>query len=90
MNEVLPAVTVHINGFRILALLDTGCSRSLVTRSLCHSWEKKKVNIFTVGEGALWCCGVGHVQLDVAVGVLSIRGFGRRQKVVGVRPAAWF
>ena len=66
MNEALPAVTVHINGFQRLALLDTGCSRSLITRALCHSWEK--VDVFTVGEGALRCCGIGHVQLDVGSG----------------------
>ena len=67
MNKALPAVTVHINGFRRLALLDTGCSWSLVTRALCHS-EEKKVDVFTVEEGALRCCGVGHVQLDVGSG----------------------
>ena len=65
---MLPAVTVHINGFRRLALLDTGCSRSLVTRALYHSWEKKKVDVFTAGEGAQRCCGVEHVQLDVGSG----------------------
>ena len=66
VNEALPAVTMRINGFRRLALLDTGCSRLLVTRALCHSWEKKKVGVFT--EGALRCCGVGCVQLDVGSG----------------------
>ena len=65
MNEVIPAVAVCINGFQRLALLDTGCSHSLITRVLCHSWEKKKVDISTVGEGALRCCGIGRVQLDV-------------------------
>ena len=70
MNEALPAVTVRINGFRRLALLDTGCSWSLVTIALCHSWEKKKVDIFTVVEGALRCYGVGHVQLDRSSGCL--------------------
>ena len=59
---------MRINGFRRLALLDTGCSWLLVTRVLCHSWEKKKVNVFTVGEGALRCCGIGHVQLDIGSG----------------------
>ena len=68
MNEVLPAVTVCVNGFKRLALLDTGCSQSLVTRVLCHSWEKKKVDVFTIGEGALRCCGIGRVQLDVGSG----------------------
>ena len=68
MSEALTTVTVCINGFQRLALLDTGCSRLLVTRVLCHSWEKKKVDIFTVGEGALRWCGVGHVQLDVGSG----------------------
>ena len=68
MNEALPAVPVRIIGFRRLALLEMGCSRSLVTRALCHSWEKKKVDVFTVGEGALRCCGVGRVQLDVGSG----------------------
>ena len=68
MNEALAAVTMHINGFQRLALLDTDCSWLLVTRALCQSWEKKKVDVFTAGEGALRCCGVGHVQLDVGSG----------------------
>ena len=59
---------MRINGFRRLALLDTGYSRSLVTRVLCHSWEKKNVDVFTVGEGALRCCSIGHVQLDIGSG----------------------
>ena len=63
MNGALPAFTVRINGFQRLALLDTGCSWSLITRELCHSWEKK-ADVFTIGEGALRCCGVGRVQLD--------------------------
>ena len=68
MNEALPVVIVCINGCQRMALLDIGCSRSLVTRALCHSWNKKKVDVFTVGEGALRCCGVGRVQLDVGSG----------------------
>ena len=68
MSEALPAVTVRINGFRRLVLLDTGCSRLLITRALCHSWEKKKVDVFTVGEGALRGCGVGRFQLDLGSG----------------------
>ena len=68
MNEVLPAVIVRNNVCQRLALLDTGSSQSLVTRVLCHSWDKKKVDVFTVGEGALKCCGVGRVQLDVGSG----------------------
>ena len=67
MNEALPAITVRINGFRRLALVDTGCSRSLVTRALCHSWDKK-VGVFMIGGGALKCCGFGRVQLDVGSG----------------------
>ena len=68
VNKVLPAVTMRINGFWRLGLLDTGCSRPLVNRALCYSWEKKKVDVFTVGEGALRCCGIGCVQLDVGSG----------------------
>ena len=66
INEALPAVIVRINGCRRLALLDTGCSRSLVTKTLCHSWDKKKVDVFTAGERALRCCEVGRIQLDVS------------------------
>ena len=84
MNEALPAVTVRINGFRRLALLDTGCSRSLVTRALCYSWEKKKVDVFTVGEGALSCCGVGRVQIDGGSGCLiDVEGLVADGKLLG-------
>ena len=68
MNEALPAVIVCINGYQRLALLDMGCSRSLVTRVICYSWEKKKVDVFTVGEGALRCFWVERIQLDIGSG----------------------
>ena len=40
----------------------------VVTRTLCHSWDKKKVDVFTVDEEALRCCRVGSVQLDIGSG----------------------
>ena len=88
VNEALLAITVCINGFWRLVFLEMGCSRSLVTRVFCHSWEEKKADVFTVGEGALrcWACSAWHRQWVS----YWCWGSGRRQKVVGVWPAAWF
>ena len=65
MKVALLTIVVWINGIRSLALLDTGCSRSLIRRPLCHSWKMKELNVLGVAEKNLWRSGVGLVQFDM-------------------------
>lgn len=47
LNEMLPAITIHINGIKSAALVDTNHSESIVSRTLCHSWKGKEVDVLT-------------------------------------------
>ena len=67
LNKALPAVSVHINGCKRLALVDTGCTQTLVRKACCNAWEKKKVPVLTVGGGSLVCCGVTVVHNSVGL-----------------------
>lgn len=67
LNEVLP---VCINRIKGAVLVDTGCSRSLVSRMLCHSWKRKEVDVLTevdmITDVTLRCCGFGVIQVGVS------------------------
>ena len=49
LNGVLPTVTVQIDRVRHTALVDTGCTQTLVCKPCCQMWEKKKVSLLVVG-----------------------------------------
>lgn len=66
-NEALPLITVCIKWIKSSVLVDM-CSQSFVSRSLCHSWKRKEVDVLTVAAETLRCCGVGLVQLGVSDG----------------------
>ena len=67
LSKALPAVGVRINGCKRSALIDTGCTQTLVRKACCSAWEKK-VPVLTVGGGSLVCCGVSVVHISVGDG----------------------
>ena len=66
IKVALPTIAVQSDGIRSMAIQDTGCSQSLISRLLCHSWKKKEVDMFTVGERSLKYSGIGLIKFDVS------------------------
>ena len=68
LNGALLAVTVQIDGVRLTALVDTGCTQTLVRKPYCQTWEKKKVPLLVIGESSSMCCGESVVQIGIGNG----------------------
>ena len=75
LNSALPAVTVQIDGVRCTALVDTGCTQTLVHKSCCQTWKKKQVPLLVVGGSLSMCCGESVVQIGIDNGPsVTVRG----------------
>ena len=68
MNGALPAVSVQIDGIRRTALMDTGCTQTLVRKPCCQTWKKKQVPLMVVGGNSSMCCGESVVQIGIGNG----------------------
>ena len=78
-------IEVMVNGKRRMALVDSGCSRSLVTESVCNHWSGQASNVLTVDGKTLRSNGIGTIMLaadnvspvkaDVLVVNSSLLGF---------------
>ncbi len=75
-----------VNGKKRTELVESGCSRSLVTGSVCHRWSRQASGVLTV-EGKTLCgtgirtitlavVNVSPVKADVLVVDSSLLGFG--------------
>ncbi|CAE1309081.1 unnamed protein product [Acanthosepion pharaonis] len=63
VNAALPVVNVYVEGKRCSALVDTGCSRSIVSADRCVTWSSQQMEIRMI-DGVSWaCCGVGTVSV---------------------------
>ena len=67
VDGALLMVTFCINGTPCKALVDTGCTQSLVHKSCCWAWKKKATYKLTVDEGVLTCCGIGVVHVSIGL-----------------------
>lgn len=63
MNELLPIVEVCANGFKSISLVDTGCSHSLVSKSVGHL--EKEGSRYAINRNTLKCLGVRNVKLVI-------------------------
>ena len=68
MNGALPAVSVQIDRVRQTALVDTGCTQTLVHKPCCQMWKKKQVPLLVVGGNSSMCCGESVVQIGIGNG----------------------
>ncbi|KAF0288524.1 hypothetical protein FJT64_013097 [Amphibalanus amphitrite] len=50
---------------RRVALIDSGCTRTLVHESVCHQWRRSAAEVITVNGQRLQCEGAAEVLLAV-------------------------
>ena len=63
MNAELPVVGVKIDDVQCLVLVDTGCSRSIVSANRCQMWMNQRVDVMTINSLSQACCSVGTVTI---------------------------
>ena len=66
----VPVIQVQLNGRPVQALVDTGCTRSMVRVGLCHKTESNTV-LVAFDNSKVRCSGIAHV--EVGVGNMSVR-----------------
>ena len=54
-----------VNGKKCMALVDSGCSRSLVTGLVCNPWSWQALDVLTVNGKTLCSNGIGTIMLAV-------------------------
>ncbi|CAM1311897.1 Uncharacterised protein r2_g2229 [Pycnogonum litorale] len=64
MSTVLPVVDVWVDGVKIKALVDSGCSCCIIYAPWCATWTSKCVAVRTMSGQEQKCKGVGNVQLQ--------------------------
>ena len=80
VNAVLPAASIYVDGAECSALIDTGCSRTIIDADRYRSWRRAIVNGMTIGGMSRPCCGDGMVTvsteegISVKISVLVVRG----------------
>ena len=65
LKEELPIIEAVINGKKHMALMDSGCSRSLMTGLECNSWSQQASDVLTVDGKTLRGNGIGSIMLAV-------------------------
>ena len=65
LEEVLSVMKVKVNGMDRIALVDSGCSLSVVSGMLCRSEVWRSTAILTAGKKYLSSHGVGSITLTV-------------------------
>ena len=68
LNEVLPIIQVYMNETLCSALLNSGCSCTIVFAGLCCTWKEKGVRVTTISGEMPTCCGVGAVNICTRTG----------------------
>ncbi|XP_043239685.1 uncharacterized protein LOC122390607 [Amphibalanus amphitrite] len=67
LTGALPTRELEIGGSRCrrVALIDSGCTRTLVHESVCHQWRRSAAEVITVNGQRLQCEGAAEVRLAV-------------------------
>lgn len=57
-----------MDGVQCEALVDTGCTLSIVHASVCRRWTKNAVSVTTASGERHWCEGTGVVSVNLRSG----------------------
>ena len=68
VNAALPAASIYVDGAKSSALIDTGCSRTIIDADRCQSWRRAIVNVMMIGDMSRLCCGDGMVTASTEEG----------------------
>ena len=71
MSEAQPTVTIYVNNVPCTALLDSGCSHTIVSARLCRTWKERNITVTTIGGETQACCGAGTVKIHADSGVAA-------------------
>ena len=63
--ETLLVIKLLVDGRRCTALVDSGCSKTLMCKSACHSWRPREIKVVTADRKTLTSLGVGTVELKI-------------------------
>ena len=80
VNTALSMAHIYIDGTKCSALIDTGCSRTIVDANRCWSWKRATVDVMTIGSMSRPRCGDGMVNVSTEesgsakISVLVVRG----------------
>ena len=64
VESALPVVSLRVNERVCRALVDTGCTDTLIYQGCCEQWTPRSVTMTTVNGGKLRCKGVANVAVD--------------------------
>ena len=64
-NETHPIIRVLVDGYQCMALVDTGCSKTLMSTSVCHYGKFQNIDILTADGKILRCHRTSQVDLVV-------------------------
>ncbi|KAF0313984.1 Protein PET100, mitochondrial [Amphibalanus amphitrite] len=59
-----PEYFENVNGRKCRALVDTGCTDTLVYAGACSDWSTRPVNMMTVNGGTLRCAGTAEITVQ--------------------------
>ncbi|CAE1316815.1 unnamed protein product [Acanthosepion pharaonis] len=84
VNVALPVVNMCIEGKRCSALVDTGCSRLIVSADRSVTWSSQQIKIWMINGVSRACCGVGTVSILTNGGNRAkVEVLGARQRPLG-------
>ena len=63
VNVALPIIKVQVDGIQCSALVNTGCSWSIVSADQCNVWSSQQVDMRTIDRTSYACCGVRTVSI---------------------------
>ena len=61
-TKKLPSMKVHVDGQECMALIDSGCSQTLVSKAVCHFWKRKSTGVRTADGRTLNSQGYGKIK----------------------------
>ena len=65
-TKKLPSMKVHVDGQEYMALIDSGCSRTLVSKAMCCFWKRKSAGALSAGGRTLNCREYGRIKVEVS------------------------
>ena len=66
---------VHVDGQECTALIDSGCSQTLVSKPVCCFWKQKSAGVLTADGRTMNCRGYGRIKVEVGqVLAVDIKG----------------